>query len=75
MAVNTITYTGVIGPGTSLTTKLFDDVRNFSIDYDEQTITINYGPRGNVKQAIVSLAGTTTFTYTITGGIATITIS
>jgi hypothetical protein len=70
---NKITYTGVIGPGTTLTSAVFNDVACLQLDFLKGTAQITYGTPS--KTAIVAISATTTITDSISSGAHTIVIS
>lgn len=66
---STVTYTGKVGPGNSLTSKLFADVRQFALDFDKRTLSLNYYDPSSVQPQFVVLdmdGGTITLTDTVT---------
>ncbi len=75
MASNNVTITGKVGPGITITAQLFNNVTNLEFDYVAGTIWISYNDNETIKRVSVQLTGTTTVTYTISSGIATVTIS
>lgn len=68
---NTVTITGVTGPGITNTAKTFTDVTNIAFDFLANTIRIVHGS----EITYYSYAVTATVTYVIAAGHATITIA
>jgi len=76
MALNNLTITGKIGPGTTITSLLFSNVQVIDFDFVKQVITVTYLTAGGDKKIqTFDLAVEATVTYTIASGVATITIS
>ncbi len=70
---NKVTYTGVIGPGTALTSAVFNDVTDLRLHLSRGVAEITYGTPSQI--AIVEISATTTLTDTISSGAHTIVIS
>lgn len=74
--IGTLTYTGSTGPGQALTSAVFNNVTDIEFDYIHQVLRVTYSNTGGPSIiAILDLSVPTTFTYTLSGGVATITIS
>lgn len=77
MPVGTVTFTGKIGPGNQLTSKLFSRVRAVNLDLEDgvmEVIQASDNPQGNTVTQL-ELAGITTLTDTITAGVHAIVAS
>ncbi len=70
---NKVTYTGVIGPGTTITSAVFNDVTILHLDFARGVAEITYGTPSKI--ACVEISATTTLTDTISSGAHTIVIS
>lgn len=72
-----VTYTGKIGPGNTLTTSIFPDVRRFAMDFVKRTIEMTYVlPHQEPKDVVLDLAGgTVTLTDTVAVNQHTIVVS
>lgn len=70
---NKVTYTGVIGPGTTLTSAVFNDVTDLRLHFSRGVAEITYGTPSTI--ACVEISATTTITDTISSGAHTIVIS
>ena len=65
--------TAKIGPGNTLTTKTFNDVRNFWFNLEAKILTITYGP--NYVVVNLDINADTTFTLVLTAGNYVLTVS
>jgi hypothetical protein len=74
-----VTYTGKIGPGATLTAKVFSDVRRMAFDFEKRTLQLNYYNGiggGDPEEAILDMSGgTVTLTDTITANNHVVAIS
>lgn len=73
MPTATVTYTGVMGPGTTITSQAFANTTRLLLDFAKGTGEITFGTPSKI--AIVSINSTTTITDTIASGVHTIVIS
>lgn len=71
MPTGTVTITGTLGPGQSVTSLAFDNVSSINFDLARSVISIT----ANNKTTDFSYNDIDTVTYTISGTTATITIS
>ena len=71
------TVTGHIGPGDSMTSQVFPNCANINFNIAAGTITIVWVPNGKATQIIthIEYSDIATVTYTISAGVATVTIS
>lgn len=69
----TVTVTGVIGPGFTVTSLVFTEVQKISFDMVENVITL--WKDGNRIIRAFDYNATTTVTYSISGSAASVTIS
>lgn len=69
----TVTVTGTIGPGNTLTASAFTNVREVDIDMEKNLISIFRND--NIVVPIISIASATTVTSTKSGTTWTLTIS
>jgi len=72
MASANVTVTGTTGADVDLTTKVFNGVTNIRFDIARSVVSLTLST-GQILDLDYSL--TTTVTYTISGGVATVTIS
>lgn len=71
-----LTYTGKIGPGNTLTSKVFPDVRMMAFDFDKRVLQVNYYQGSEPEEVHLDMAGgTVTLTDTIAANQHTIVIS
>lgn len=71
--LNTATVTGKTGPGGQLTAQLVKEVNKITFDFEHSMISIDSGsPARTLKVAWTSIA---TVSFSITAGVAAITIS
>lgn len=71
-----VTYTGRIGPGVTLTSKVFNDVKNFSMDFVKRVLTITYMLNNEQLTTELDISGASmTLTDTITANDHVIAIS
>lgn len=70
---STLTYTGKIGPGNTLTAKVFSDVTDIAFHLDRKTIEVTHAIPPRISH--LDYVGVATITYTISGTNATITVS
>lgn len=69
----TVTITSTIGPGVSVTSKVFTDVVDIDVDFRANTIRITRsGANGIIYFDYSAMA---TFTWTITAGVTALVIS
>jgi hypothetical protein len=66
--VGTVTYSGVIGPGQTLTSAPFTNVHSVKFNYDKEVIEIEYD--NPLKMAVVDMRATTTITPTVVAGVS-----
>lgn len=72
---STATVTGKVGPGVTLTTVVFQNVKFFSIDTDNEVLDIVYNNGDGQRRTQVDIAADTTITCTVSGNTYTLTIS
>ena len=72
MAVGTFTYTGTIGPGGSLTSKVFNNITSFVVDIARGSLQLF---SGTTLVADLTYPLSATVTYTLSGGNTTVTIA
>lgn len=70
----TVIITGKIGPGNSVTSLVFNNVTGVNFQITNNTIDIEQADSAE-KHTIFDYDATATVTYTISGNVATITIS
>lgn len=68
MLRGTLTYTGSLGPGEAVTSKVFSDVTDLDFDLAGEVLTVTYGTPSK-KQAL-SLHATTAVAFTISAGVS-----
>jgi hypothetical protein len=73
--MSTVTVTGKIGPGNTVTSLVFSGVINFSIDTVNEVIEITYLVNNERKIQQVEITSATTITCTVSGNNYTLTIS
>ena len=69
----TLTYTGVAGPGRTLTSAVFSDVTDLDYQFANGTLKVTYGTPSKI--VYLDLTGTVTITMTISGTAVTATVS
>ncbi len=74
MKTATVTVTGKIGPGNTVTSLVFTDVTGLNFNIADNTIEIVQAGKAE-RHTFFDYDATTTVTYTITGDAAAITIS
>jgi len=70
---STATVTGVIGPGKAVTTTTFTGVTSFSVDCENEILTLYFS--GSRPPMIVSVAAAATWTITVSGNDYTLTVA
>lgn len=66
--VGTVTYSGVTGPGQTLTSAVFSNVHSIKFNYDKEVIELNYD--NPEKTTYLDLRATTTITPTVVAGVS-----
>lgn len=72
--VGTLTYTGVTGPGQSLSASVFTPVHGIEFDYDKEVIKVRYDNPEKVAYLDMRASGTITGTF-VTGVSLVLTVS
>lgn len=77
MSTANATVTGINGPGVALTSQSFPNVSTISFNIASNTIMIDWTPTGKntTQRSFIQYSNIATVTYTISSGVATITIS
>jgi hypothetical protein len=76
VATNNLTITGKIGPGNTVTSLLFANVTDVDFQVARGVLQVSFlTSGGQPKTQSFDLAQSTTVTYSISGGVATITVS
>lgn len=71
----TATITGKIGPGATLTTQVFNNLKFFSIDTDNEVLELVYNNGAGQLRTQIDIGADTTITCTVSGSTYTLTIS
>ena len=71
------TITGQIGPGQTITSQLFPNTSSIKFDITANVIEVRWTPAGKAtgQIAYIEYSNIATVTYTISAGVATITVS
>lgn len=76
MPVSTLTITGKLGPGNTVTSLVFNNVIDLDFQLDKSNLSVTYlGSQNMPKTQNFDIFATTTVTFTISAGAATVTIS
>lgn len=71
----TATITGKVGPGSTVTAQVYNNVKFFSIDTDNEILEIRFSDANGPRTIQVDIAADTTITCTVSGSTYTLTIS
>lgn len=74
MSSGKLTFTGKVGAGNSLTSQVLTPVTRMEFDFVGQVVNV-YGPLPNNRELQLDLAGITTFTASVAGGVTSVTLS
>jgi hypothetical protein len=77
MPVGTLTFTGPIGPGRTITAKVFNNVKDVHWKLEEEVLEIiqrSDNPQGNYITEL-DIAASTTVTHTVTATVHSITVT
>lgn len=72
--VGTLTYTGVLGPGQSVTSMIFNNVHSVKFNHDKEVIEVNYDNPEKTQHLDMRASGTITGTF-VAGVSLAITVS
>lgn len=73
VAPATATITSTTGPGQVITAGVFTNVVNFEVDFNKNTIKLTWN--GGLNITFFDYSAVTTFTWVVSGGLTTLTIS
>ena len=72
MTTDKVTVTAKVGPATTETSQVFNNVSKLTVDTAAQVVTLEYG---NSQKSEFDLFGIATVTYTIASHVATVAFS
>jgi hypothetical protein len=72
---STATITGKVGPGSTITAQVFNNVTFFSVKTTEEVLEIDYTDANGPRKSQVDISAATTITCTVSGANYTLTIS
>jgi hypothetical protein len=72
---NSVTITGNLGPGNTVTALVFSDVTSVNFDFVARTVAITDKATGTPKTVYFEYANIATVTFSISGANTTVTIS
>lgn len=72
---STATITGKVGPGSTITAQVYNNVTFFSIDTNNEILEIAYTDANGPRRVQIDIAADTTITCTVSGSTYTLSIS
>ena len=71
---STLTVTGVVGPGKTLTTQVFNNVVSVKLEFTKKVLRVEYNANG-LTTVDIDVSGATTYTLTYSAPNYTFTVS
>lgn len=72
---STATVTGKVGPDSTLTAQVFNNVTFFSVDTPNQVLFLKYDNGDGAREIHIDISSAVTITLTVSGGAYTLTIA